>query len=286
MLSIRMLADTDIEVADQIMRAAYRTTSSRMQVLRQNLLIQPDGWFLAELEQQPVGLVGATNYGPFAYAGSMSVLPSMQRRGIGAALLEHLLRWLELEQHCSTILLDATKEGASLYQRFAFQDEDTVGHWVRPASAFATHLGHHDDHIQPLQRETLPALTAFDAPYFGAARAIIFSLLTLNYPDQQSFVSYDEEGDISGYLFVNGRTLGPWVARRNEDAEALLRHVLVLSSAKPLTVLAPALNTHAAALLEQYGFHPQRILRHMRRGEPVGLRERTKIYGQASFSLG
>jgi hypothetical protein len=35
-----------------------------------------------------------------------------------------------------------------------------------------------------------------------------------------------------------------------------------------------------------YDFHPRRLLQHMRFGDPVQPRDRTKLYGQASFGLG
>src|ERR1700753_2347091 len=111
MLSIHNLAEADLDVADGIIRAAFQTSSSRIEVMRQNLAIQPHGWLVATLDDEPAGLVGATNYGPFAYIGMMSVVPTAQRRGVGRALLSYQLDRLA-EERCSTVLLDASKSGA------------------------------------------------------------------------------------------------------------------------------------------------------------------------------
>jgi len=296
MLHIRTLTDVDLTTADAIFCAAFHTQGSRIQSLRQNLLLQPDGWFLALQAEQPVGLIGCINYGPFAYVGSLAVLPALQRQGIGQRLLEHLLLWLE-QQGCTTALLDATPEGARLYERHAFVDDDSALHWSYPHTlaqsavneVLPDTLCHSDEqqHVEILQQEDIADLTAFDAQYFGAGRAAVFSLLRMQYPDR-SLVLRDAEGWIRGYLFVQQGILGPWVAENTEDARLLLAHALRLRlpfDGHP-AVFTPGSNHQSCALLESTGFIRMRVLRHMRRGAPFSLRQPEHLYGLASFTLG
>jgi GNAT superfamily N-acetyltransferase len=284
MLSISNLTEADLDIADGIIRAAYQTSISRLEAMRTNLSIQPHGWLLATLDAEPVGLVGATNYGPFAYVGLMSVLPTVQRRGVGRALLSHLLSHLADEQ-CPTVLLDASESGAALYRHFAFVDEDIVGHWCLDSrSALKTPLLE-QERVQLLAYTQFAELAAFDARYFGADRSIVLQVLWQAYPDC-TLVTRNQVGDITGYLFVQGQTLGSWVAEQVDDAEALLMKALALFAIETPLVFVPGANTLAAELLERSGFRLLRTLRHMRRGDPVALRDRTKIYGQVSLALG
>lgn len=282
MLSIRNLTEADVERADIIIRAAYQTSSSRIEVMRKNLYIQPHGWFLATLDDEPVGLVGATNYGSFAYVGLMSVLPMVQRQGVGRALMSHLLICLE-EERCATVLLDASESGAALYRHFAFVDEDTVGHWCLDSCLNVPGLD--QGRVLSLDGGQLVELTAFDTRYFGADRSTVFSVLWQEYPGC-ALVTRNTVGDITGYLFVQGQTLGPWVAEQVDDAEALLLKALALFTLEKPLIFTPGANTFAAELLERHGFRLLRTLQHMRRGDPIIQLDRTKIYGQVSFALG
>lgn len=294
MLHIRTLTDADLATADTIFCAAFHTQGSSMQSLRQNLLLQPDGWFLALQDERPVGLIGCINYGPFAYVGSLAVLPALQRQGIGQLLLEHLLHWLE-QQGCTTALLDATPEGARLYERCGFVDDDSALHWSYPQAPaqsavdeiLPNALLHSDEqrHVEILQQEDIADLTAFDARYFGAGRAAVFSLLRMQYPDR-SLVLRDAEGWIRGYLFAQQSILGPWVAESTEDARLLQAHALQLPFDGHPAVFTPGSNHQSIALLESTGFIRKRSLRHMRRGAAFSLRQPEHLYALASFALG
>ncbi len=111
----------------------------------------------------------------------------------------------------------------------------------------------------------LAALDAFDAPIFGASRAAVLAAYLAEHPGR-AFVARDAGGQISGYLFAQADTIGPWVARDPDSAEALLAAALPLDFEASPRVLTPAANSQGSALLMRYGFSPQRMLRHMRLG--------------------
>ena len=51
----------------------------------------------------------------------LAVLPEYQRQGIGAALLNHLIRWLE-ENGMEQVILTCKEEKVSYYSKFGFQN--------------------------------------------------------------------------------------------------------------------------------------------------------------------
>src|SRR4051794_21506507 len=95
MVQIRALGASDIADADGVLREAFDTDHSFAARLRRYLAIQPDGWLVAEEGRTVVGMVGAIDYGTFAYVGMMGVRPDRQGRGVGRQLLGTLFEWLE-----------------------------------------------------------------------------------------------------------------------------------------------------------------------------------------------
>lgn len=278
-IAIRTLTEADLEPAGAILDAAYGPPLNRQVELRRYLTLQTDGWLLASLDGAPAGMVGAMDYGPFAYVGMMAVHPGVQRRGVGLALMERLMAWLE-GRGCPVALLDATEAGAPLYARLGFvEDEKTVVFRrddcpQRPQPS---------ERVRPLHESDLPALADFDAPIFGARRQAVLASYLADDPGR-AFVARDEAGGIAGYLFAQSQKLGPWAAREPAVAEDLLAAALAYGGA-PVT-LVPSSCAGATRLLMRYGFSPQRSLRHMRRGGggPPGRRE--LLYALASFAIG
>ncbi len=286
---VRVLNRDDLTVADEIVRAAYAMRPGQNTGLERYLSLQPDGWLLIEVDGAPVALGGAMSYGSFGYIGLMSVLPAMQHRGIGRLIMERLLAWCR-NRDCRTILLDASAAGAPLYSSMGFSVDDTVIEWGRSGEreALGSHQlpSHSTGHITAMIETDIADLVVFDTPYFGAPRPSVFASYLADC--RQAFVARDETGGIAGYLFVQaGGRLGPWVAATSGDAERLLEHALQLPTMSgEYTVQCPSANSEGQNLLLRYGFHQRRVLQHMRLGDPVQPRDRTNIYGQASFGLG
>ncbi|HEY4386830.1 MAG TPA: GNAT family N-acetyltransferase [Ktedonobacteraceae bacterium] len=280
--SIRVVTVADLEIADTITMEAYQLSYSRKAELQRYLDLQPDGWHMALLGEQPAAFGGIVNYGSFSYVGMVGVLPTLQHYGLGTFIMESLLSWAE-QHYCPTILLDASDAGVNLYRKLGFVEDDKVlllsllEPPVRSALLPAN--------ISELQAQEIPELAAFDAPYFGAERARVFQRLFQEYPNR-AFVSRHPSGSVTGYLFAQERTLGPWIAQTSTDAENLLLSAFSLSfdTGMPYVLVSP-MHQQALALLQRYGFRQQRQLSHMRLG-PSLPRQRTMIYGQASFALG
>jgi GNAT superfamily N-acetyltransferase len=280
-ISIRVLSPDDLDIADGIITSAFGFPGSRAREIRRYFTLEPNRWFLATYRDQPAGVVGATNYGPFTYLGMMTVRKELQRKGIGQALLEHMLKWTEA-RGIPYLRLDATDAGFPLYLRFGFEVFDQalmfqLGDYS-PSSIFP-------QQVRPLEFQDIQILSDFDAPIFGANRAGLFHRLLTDFPDR-SFAVYDASGDLAGYLFAQTQRLGPWAARSQRDAQALLQAALTLNYKGFPLAITPQINTVASDLLGQYGFRQVLTNRHMQRGLSTMPGRRAAIYGQTSFAIG
>lgn len=279
-ITLRPLTEADFFVADPIVMAAYSSQASMLPDLRRYLWAQPDGWFMAYLNGEPVGLGGAVLYDRFARIGLMSVHPDVQGQGIGTALMCHLLSWIE-GHGCEVTLLDARAGAVSLYRKFGFVEDTQAIVYTQQSVP-----------NQPLVEEParffehdLPAVASYDEQRFGAARSRVLANYLAESP-QPAYLTRNEQGAISGYLIAQERRLGPWLADTADVAEQLLLQALSLPLARPLQVLSFAEHQEAPALLTRWGFSPSRTLQRMRRGGTAMIHNTRWIYGISSFMLG
>lgn len=279
-ISIRTIDESDIDLADAIQAAAYGN-GERRALIRMYQRLQPDGWIVASLDGEPAGFAGAIAYGPLGYVGLVSVLPALQRRGVAKAMMDYLLEWMRAHGD-PVVALDASESGAPLYERLGFVDDEQTVVFVQDDCAALPRLS---ERVVSLLPADIPAVTAFDAPIFGAGRPAVFRYLLAEAPER-AFVARDAGGAVSGYLFAQSGVIGPWAARTAAEAEGLLAAALRLDYAGPPRVLAPGSNGDAALLLMHYGFSPRRALRHMRLGGDGPVGQRTLLYGLTSFAIG
>ncbi len=281
-ISVDPFTETEVEAVDEIIKLAYKRPDSRKESLYRYLALQLGGSFVARQNDAVVGFGGALDYGPFAYIGLMCVHPSMQKRGIGAMLLEQLHAWLDA-RNCPTIVLDASAAGAPLYKHYDYIEDDLTAVLRQTQSAqLPRHL---PSGVSVLDDEDFPELVAFDAPQFGADRGGILATYRADAPERVLVVR-NTHGQISGYLIAQLSSIGPWVADSAEDAERLLLHALTLPFMGEPSVFVSAHNSEAIGLLLRYGFSQQRVLSHMWRVKYVQRSRHTTLYGQASLGFG
>jgi GNAT superfamily N-acetyltransferase len=280
-VSFRPLSLDDSEIIADIAESAFGPSRHRASEIRRYLSLEPNYWLMALFQGRPAGVVGATDYGPFAYLGMMTVRKDLQRIGIGAALFRRELEWLH-DEGVFFLRLDATEEGLPIYARNGFQVVDRAAMLQRSHHArFLNPPGR----IQRLTEADSEELAAFDTPLFGADRTQLFRALLEDFPDR-AFASYDDARRMTGFLFAQHRRLGPWVARNPVDARSLLEAAMTLTFQGPPVAVAPRCNAAAFRLLEELGFIWKRESVHMHRGAVTVPGDRTTIYGLTSFAIG
>jgi ribosomal protein S18 acetylase RimI-like enzyme len=235
------------------------------------LVMAPDGWLVVEVDHVLAGVVSARRYGSVAYVGMMAVHSSLQRRGAGRALMVALIARLE-GYGVATMLLDATDEGAPLYERFGFVDLDRT-HVYELSDSLAPEPNDAPD-IDPSE---LARAIALDARFYGCDRSELLAFLAT---EHYGFAATERDG----YALARGPVIGPFAAESDASARSLFQRVRRRRPAVSRG-FAPESNPSAAELFESQGFERTRSLRHMGRGAPSPFR-RSRIFGQASLGHG
>jgi GNAT superfamily N-acetyltransferase len=281
MVSLRSLAAADIPDADGVLRDAFHTDHSFARRLRRYLSIQPDGWLVAEEDGSAVGMVGAIDYGSFAYVGMMGVRRDRQGRGIGRRLLEALLAWME-SRGIPCARLEATDEGRRLYRQLGFVDAGVSHELHLPSTTAVTSLL--PDLTVEVARD--PAqVTRLDATLFGADRERLWRWLFAAEAGRV-LIARDRDGRAAGYLCVQEEVLGPWGAHSPEAADALLTAALPLVRNPRTRAMVPEQNAAALQLLLGRGWSLDKNVPHMSRGPGAAPPGWSSLYGKGSYCLG
>lgn len=236
-------------------------------IVERELALAPDTCWVACIEGVVAGMVCAVEYEHLSYIGPMAVTPEWQGKGIGGLLFERLMITLEA-RGCTTMMLDATEAGESLYRKFGFAECARTFDMSREPGIGITPLPEviGMDDVLEIDRTLFTAdRTTMLRRLLESERAALFSNPT-------------------GYVIAQTRVLGPFAALDADSAARLLDRALS-EGAVASRVLAPVENAEARVLLVGRGFEIQREVKHMRWGRAIGMR-RDLMYGLASFALG
>jgi len=280
-LTIRPLTPSDIPEADAVLKCAFTSHVSRSVDLEFYLEMQPDGWFVAEMGKQLIGMVGAVRYGLLAHVGFMAIHPNCQRQGAGMALMTHLLTYLD-QKGVRQITLDASHAGEGLYARLGFASQGMVTTFAYLESCHSAALS---GKVELVTAQNLDELARWDAPVFGGDRRKVFQILSKAAPER-AFLQRDLHGNLRGYIFAQARRIGPWLATDGEAAENLLKAALNLHFNDQMVASVPNENQAAVNLLLRYGFLTDHTNTHMMRGSSPLAGSRDIIFAQTSLAVG
>ena len=120
MIDIRSMASCDLPFCGRLSeQAGWNQTASDW---RRFIEIQSDGCFVAEQGGQPVGTVTTCVFDQVGWIGMLLIEPSARRQGVGRALMNRSIQYLE-SQAVDAIRLDATPMGESLYMSLGFKNQ-------------------------------------------------------------------------------------------------------------------------------------------------------------------
>jgi predicted N-acetyltransferase YhbS len=276
MVRIRPLEAADIAAADDVLRTAFATEDTFQRRLRRYLTIQPDGWIVAEEGGSIIGMVGAIEYGTFAYVGMMGVHPDRQGQGVGGRLLRTLLERLDA-RGIACARLEATDDGRPLYLRHGFVDAGVCHEFRRAGEGPAGEAPGIEVASDPAE------IIDLDRALFGADRTSLWRWLFTE--EAGRILVARVGGQPAGYLCVQSDALGPFGAAAPEIAAALLRAAAPRMRSPRTRVMLPEENTAGRAVLEAQSWSLQKVIPHMSRGpcRPTGWQA---IYGKGSYCLG
>ena len=230
-----------------------------------------------------IGVGSGISYGALGAVGNMIVDPSHRRRGIGAAILEGVIAFLD-ERGCTRLELSATDAGRPLYEKYGFTLAGPGVSAVVPRQARADDGGGAE--LTDAGPTSLAELVTYDAPRFGGDRGpLIASMLA---DRARPLVVARREGTMAGWAWVrpDADRVGPLVADTPDVAAALVGDALRrLPTARTVRLNLPAANRAGADRLRQLGAEMEPWSGRMARGPQVPRREDT-IYGNAVGALG
>ena len=177
-ISIREFADTDMEIADTLLQAAFQRPGSWLRELGVIRELQPAGAFLAHNGETIAGVVFSLIYPDYTYIGPLGVHPDFQRQGTGFILMERILEWLD-GKGISRIVLDASSMGQSIYERLGFVPCDQVNIFQRQSGEPTSQPS---PEVQHLSLQNLDLITATDKKAFGTDRSRLLGALLEIYP--------------------------------------------------------------------------------------------------------
>jgi len=275
-LTIRHWARVDIDyVFKSVSRERWRHTQRDVERCWE---LEPNGCFIAEFQNKPVGHVFSICYGKIGWIGLLIVNPESRGQGVGSVLMETAVRYLQ-NAGAETVRLEAAQEAVPLYRRIGFTEEfDSLRFRRQPRPGEKLQLKR--GKTFQMRDDDLANVAHFDAPYFGAKRLVVLQSLYRDHP-QSCFVA-KRKGDIVGYIMArrtqNGFWIGPWVCLNSAIAPYLFDALVktIGNDDSGLRVGLPVLNTRGRRLMEKLSFELTGKSVHM----VLGNRENQGVVGQ------
>jgi len=205
----------------------------------------PSGCLIAEEDGRKVGICIAVPYDTFGFLGELIVVQEYRGRGIGRALLEQGIGYLQ-KRGCSGIYLDGDAPALSLYERIGFR------HVCRSHRFVGRIRGRSHGRVRPIRPSDLDAVCSLDRLAFGGSRRFFLEYRLEHFP-QFCMTLIRDEG-VAGFIMAQPGhgvvSVGPWVVEENavrpmdllealafETGEALLRLGALDTSSRAVTAL-------------------------------------------------
>ncbi len=226
--------------------------------------LQPDGCFVAEYDGTAVGTTTTCIFGSVAWIAMVLVAEKARGRGIGTALMEHALRFLD-ERGVATVRLDARPMGQPIYERLGFVEQYRIAHYEGTLPA-APRVASVEDATSGCWEE----LMDLDEQITRTDRRRLLRRLFTEHPRNVRFIRRD--GHSCGYWTARpGKKtirIGPCIATASAGplllADACHRH-----AGQRVSIDVPVANEAAVQWLESHGLTAQHTLMRMCRGTPV-----------------
>lgn len=240
----------------------------------------PGGFFVAELDGEPIGSVSVVNYGEtFAFAGLYILKPEYRNRGYGSRLFAAGMA------HAG----DRNVGGdgvVAMQEKYRTRSGFTLAY--RNIRFEGTGGGSEPDGPVDLTEVPFDRLSAYDARHFPAPRSAFLA----SWIRQEGTVGravLADDGDIRGYGVIrrcrNGHKIGPLFADTAETAENIFLALALQAPGEPVYLDTPEPNAAAVALARRHGmvpvFETARIYTKAIPDLPLG-----EVFGVTSFELG
>jgi GNAT superfamily N-acetyltransferase len=270
-IDVQLLTEADIPRAMELKNAlGWNQTPEDW---RRFLLLSPQGSFKALRGKELVGTAVAYIFDRVCWIGMLIVKEGCRHQGLGRELFRRCLDY-SARQECGLVLLDATREGVSLYGSLGFRPEFLVGMSLgRIGAGTVPPAMHPDSSIRRIDPEDLDAIVSLEASAQGAVRRELLDLLLRQNPGR-GFVCFDRQGKPDGFVLYrpgfHSHQVGPMIAANDGVAEDLLRaafsDLLGTGGEAAVALTVPVNNSGMRETLRKWGLSVEPRLTRMSKG--------------------
>lgn len=279
-IEIRLLLESDLPAALRLKELAqWNQTENDWKRLLQ---LEPNGCFCATSNGVVVGTATTTTYGrDLAWVGMVLVDPEHRRRGIGTKLMKTAMTYLD-SAGVTTVKLDATPAGQSVYQGLGFNKESLVERWE--GTGFSS-IGSRSSLDEATQSDDVLIL---DRKAFAADRTTLIRMLMnessvrpcfANAGNQTTGFALARRGTVASYV-------GPVVASDTKVARTLLDEMLGQLLHHRVYLDLNADFAQGREILGERGFFKQRDLIRMSYGKKSDAGTSRLVFAIAGPELG
>jgi GNAT superfamily N-acetyltransferase len=261
MIHIRPMTEADLPVGLGLSRqAGWNQIPADW---RRFLELQPDGCFVAEWNGTVAGTTTTCIFGPVAWIAMVLVAEPLRGQGIGRALLNHALEFLDRRQ-VPTVRLDATPLGQPLYERLGFVEQYRLARYGGTPA-----LGPEGAGCKAASADDWEALAALDQEVTGIDRRRLLFRLFAEQPESVRLAPprAHPAGFLAARLGSLAVQVGPCIGSP-EVGPVLLADACHRLSCTQVFLDIPVANVEATRLAESGGLAVQRHLTRMCRGVP------------------
>ena len=271
-IEIQPLREADIPLAMELKNAlGWNQTPEDW---RRFIQLSPEGSFKAVRAGQLVATGIASVFDRVCWIGMVIVREECRYQGVGRQIMARCLQHAA-EKQCGLIVLDATRDGVSLYGSLGFRPEFLVAtaRGAICAHTLAQQEAPEDLELRRIRGGDLEAIVNLEAEAQGAVREALLVHLVKEYPGR-GFVGFAPEDRLRGFVLYrrgyHSVQVGPVIARDDETANALLRSAFAdLVSAgdqTPVILTVPMNNSGILKLLRSCQLSVDPRLTRMSRG--------------------
>ncbi len=283
-VSFRVMTTGDLAGADELRRLAG--WNQTMEDWREMLRLGGAGCFVAEGKGKVLGTVMGIMFGQaLAWIGMMLVHPDHRRHGIGAGLMQRVLKHLQ-QAKVGCIKLDATPAGYPLYEKLGFVTERKLTRWQRPENVIAP-AETASCETRELQEADWPAVERLDTAGIGARRGAVLRSLAQR---SRSALVWPAHGKVAGWALLRGGArsdyLGPLQCTDSDGGLGLAAALLRFAEGRSVFWDIPDENEHAKAVAQKLGFEKVRPLTRMWLGAELTPAQPRVVFGIADPAVG
>jgi predicted N-acetyltransferase YhbS len=279
-IEVRLLRESDIPAALRLKELAQwnQTENDWLRLLH----LEPNGCFCATIEGDVVATTTTTTYRhELAWIGMVLVDPKRRQLGVATKLMNVAIEYLS-KTGVTTVKLDATPAGRSLYENLGFKDESLIERWEGIAGTRAVTCS-------TLDTAARGEALVLDRHAFGAERSKLIEML-IEDCYVTPLVATAADGQLTGYALARQGSaavyVGPLLATDTGAATTLLDGLLTQMSGQRVYIDMNTGFEGGRKILTERGMVKQRDLIRMSYGKESKAGSSPSIFAIAGPEIG